>query len=95
MPTLAELAHDHTELNSDAIEHLTALVSEWGMLADLCFADMLLYVPVSEGKWLITAQVRAATGQTLYHTDYVDTWASESEKLLLDQCLSSGQIAQG
>ena len=95
MPTLAELAHDHTELNSDAIEHLTALVSEWGMLADFCFADMLLYVPVSEGKWLITAQVRAATGQTLYHTDYVDTWASESEKILLDQCFSSGQIAQG
>ena len=95
MPTLAELAHDHTELNSDAIEHLTALVSEWGMLADFCFADMLLYVPVSEGKWLITAQVRAATGQTLYHSDYVDTWASESEKILLDQCLSSGQIAQG
>lgn len=95
MPTLAELAHDHTELNSDAIEHLTALVSEWGMLADFCFADMLLYVPVSQGKWLITAQVRAATGQTLYHSDYVDTWASESEKILLDQCLSSGQIAQG
>ena len=57
MPTLAELAHDHTELNSDAIEHLTALVSEWGMLADFCFADMLLYVPVSDGKWLITAKV--------------------------------------
>ena len=95
MPTLAELAHDHTELNSDAIEHLTALVSEWGMLADFCFADMLLYVPVSEGKWLITAQVRAATGQTLYHSDYVDTWASESEKILLDQCLASGQTAQG
>jgi two-component sensor histidine kinase len=95
MPTLAEIAHDQTELNVDAIGHLTALVSEWGMLADLCFADMLLYVPNSANEWLIVAQVRAATGQTLYHSDYVNTLASESERLLLDQCFTSGNIAKG
>ena len=95
MATLGDLARQNTLLEKEDIIHLQNLISEWGMLADFCFADMLLYVPVSDGKWLITAQVRAATGQTLYHADYVDTWASESEKLLLDQCLSSGQIAQG
>ena len=95
MPTLAELAHEHTKLDTDAVNHLGALVSEWGMLADFCFADMLLYLPVSGDEWIIAAQVRAATGQTLYHQDYVNTWASESEKVLLKRCLTDGEISQG
>lgn len=95
MPTLAELAYEHTDLESDAVNHLGALVSEWGMLADFCFADMLLYLPIDEDSWLIAAQVRAATGQTLYHQDYVNTWASDSEKVLLARCYSSGEISQG
>ena len=60
MPTLAELAHEHTELETDAVNHLGTLVSEWGMLADFCFADLLLYLPSGDGKWIVGAHVRAA-----------------------------------
>ena len=95
MPTLIELAHEHTELEHGAVEHLAALVSEWGMLADFCFADMLLYIPVDIDRWLICAQVRAATGQTLYHSDYVNTWASDTERILLDQCVKTNGAVQG
>ena len=95
MPTLIELAHEHTDLEQGAVEHLAALVSEWGMLADFCFADMLLYLPVDKERWLISAQVRAATGQTLYHSDYVDTWASDTERILLDKCIKSDGTVQG
>jgi len=95
MPTLIELAHEHTELEQGAVEHLAALVSEWGMLADFCFADMLLYMPVDQERWLISAQVRAATGQTLYHSDYVNTWASDTERILLDKCIKSDGAVQG
>ena len=95
MPTLIELAHEHTELEHGAVEHLAALVSEWGMLADFCFADMLLYIPVDKDRWLICAQVRAATGQTLYHSDYVNTWASDTERILLDQCVKTNGAVQG
>ena len=89
MPTLVEIAHEHTDFDSETVGHLGSLVNEWGMLADFSFADMLLYLPVGKDRWLISAQVRAATGQTLYHTDYVNTWASESEKLLLDRAFRS------
>ncbi len=95
MPTLIELAHEYTELEQGAVEHLAALVSEWGMLADFCFADMLLYMPVDQERWLISAQVRAATGQTLYHSDYVNTWASDTERILLDKCIKSDGAVQG
>ena len=95
MPTLIELAHEHTDLEQGAVEHLAALVSEWGMLADFCFADMLLYIPVDKERWLISGQVRAATGQTLYHSDYVNTWASDTERILLDKCIKSDATVQG
>lgn len=95
MPRLIELAHEHTDLEQGAVEHLAALVSEWGMLADFCFADMLLYIPIGKERWLISAQVRAATGQTLYNSDYVNTWASDTERILLDKCIKSNGTVQG
>ncbi|MFA5774255.1 MAG: histidine kinase N-terminal domain-containing protein [Ilumatobacteraceae bacterium] len=95
MPTLVEIAHEHTDFDSDTVGHLGSLVNEWGMLADFSFADMLLYLPVGKDRWLISAQVRAATGQTLYQSDYVDTWASETEKLLLDRAFQSGELVTG
>ena len=95
MPTLVEIATEHTTLDDSSIDHLSTLVSEWGMLADFSFADMLLYLRDSAGKWMTSAQVRAATGQTLYQADYVNSWASESECMVLDRCLAEGEIVTG
>ena len=43
MATLAELARAHTELDDADIGHLQDLVSIWGLLSDLSFADLLLF----------------------------------------------------
>ncbi|MFM8001088.1 MAG: histidine kinase N-terminal domain-containing protein, partial [Actinomycetota bacterium] len=69
MPTLAEIAHEHSETDEASLAHLNSLLAEWGMLADFCFADMLLYLPARDSQFIVAAQVRAATGQTLYDTD--------------------------
>ena len=44
MPTLSELAQSHTELDSDDVEWLQLLMADWQILADLSFADLLLWV---------------------------------------------------
>ena len=95
MATLAELTRQHTSLSRDETAHLQHLVSEWGMLADLCFADLLLYVPAGEGRWIVTAHVRPATGQTVYLSDWVGAWASETELPLLAAATSTGQVHEG
>ena len=43
MATLVELARQRTALSRDQINHLQRLIGDWGMLADLCFSDLLLY----------------------------------------------------
>ena len=95
MATLGDLARQNTLLEKEDIVHLQNLISEWGMLADFCFADLLLYLPTSDGKWIIGAHVRAATGQTLYIADRVATWAAQDEELLLAQAFSTGEWSEG
>lgn len=94
MASLAELARTHTELDAEDVAHLQRLISEWGMLADLCFADLLLYAQSPDDSWIVLSQVRPATAQTLYLADWVGARANDSEDLVLDQVLASGIEAE-
>ena len=44
-----ELLAQHGVTGSDA-DHLHRLVGDWQLLADLSFADLLLFVPVAPGR---------------------------------------------
>jgi two-component system, sensor histidine kinase PdtaS len=44
--TLSELLAEHTRLGTEAVEHLQRVVAEWQLLADMSFADFLLWVPL-------------------------------------------------
>jgi two-component system, sensor histidine kinase PdtaS len=59
-------------LTDDAIEHLHSLMAGWQLIADLAFADLLLFLPVdgSEG-FRIVGQLRPYTARTLYPVDLV------------------------
>src|SRR5579875_56426 len=75
MATLAELARDHCKLSAPAVAHLQRLVRSWDVLADLCFADLLLFAPMTapgmEDAFLVLGQVRPTGAQTLHLDDLV------------------------
>ena len=91
MATLADLVRQHTTLERDDLDHLQRLVGEWGMLADFCFADLLLYTATRDGRFVVLAQVRPVTGPTLYTADWVGSTADQQERVLLEQGFSSGE----
>src|SRR5947207_5247846 len=98
MATLAELARSHTRLTTDDATHLQRLAAAWGMLADLCFADLLLLAPLSgeEGhRFVVLAQVRPTTDQTLYRDDMVGTIVDEVERPLIARVWRIGEIGVG
>ena len=95
MPTLVEIANEHSNLDESSLEHLNSLLSEWGMLADFCFADMLLYLPTQDSQFIVAAQVRAATGQTLYDTDLVGVVADPNERVMIDDAYRSEKVTTG
>ena len=45
MPTLSDLVRQQTDLDQQDLEWLHSLVSDWQLLADLSFADLVLWVP--------------------------------------------------
>jgi len=93
MATLADVARQHTSLQAEQVEHLTQLVAEWGFLADLSFADLLLYVPGTDGTWVVLAQVRPATSRTIYVEDYVGQTAGAAGPLL-EQVVQTGDLCE-
>ena len=89
--TLSNLLAAHTSLSGAAVAHLQRLVAEWQLLADLSFADFLLWVPVDgDGarRFLCVAQSRPTTTATAHPEDMVGTTASASQYPQLERALS-------
>ncbi|MBA3803348.1 MAG: PAS domain-containing sensor histidine kinase [Acidimicrobiia bacterium] len=95
MALLNDLAREHTDLHRDEVAHLHKLFSEWAVLADFCFADLILYVATRDDNWLIVGQVRPSTSQTIYRSDWVGSWANDSERAVLSDAARRGAITEG
>ncbi|MCU1490126.1 MAG: Signal transduction histidine kinase, partial [Acidimicrobiaceae bacterium] len=48
MTSPIDLAREYTGLDLGARQHLERLMGAWSLLADLSFADLLLYVPLDQ-----------------------------------------------
>lgn len=67
-----DLVRQHTALGDSDLEWLHLLVSEWQLLSDLSFADLVLWVPTRDGtRYVSVAQMRPNTGPTSYQDDMV------------------------
>jgi two-component system, sensor histidine kinase PdtaS len=85
VPTLNDLARSRTSLGDADLEWLHVLVSDWQLLADLSFADLILWAPARDGGgWLAVAQMRPTTGPTSLQDDVVGTIAAPEDQRLLD-----------
>ncbi|MDQ1713689.1 MAG: two-component system, sensor histidine kinase PdtaS [Frankiaceae bacterium] len=93
MSTLRTLAERRTDLSEAEVDHLHAVVAEWALLADLSFADLLLFVRDGE-EFVTVAQLRPSTGQTIYHDDMVGTVVAAGERFLADRAWREGRICR-
>src|SRR3712207_3911245 len=97
MAAIAELARS-AGIEGPSLAHLQRLVASWDLLADLSFADLLLFVPVSstaDGRFLVLDQVRPTTSQTLYREDQVGRMIGEHEHPVVMRAWALGQIIDG
>ena len=68
-----------TSLSAPDLEWLHSLVSDWQLLADLSFADLILWVPLRapagalSSGWVAVAQMRPTTCPRSYPDDLVGT----------------------
>src|SRR6201996_8184177 len=87
--TLSALGRDLTSLSAPELEWLHSLVSDWQLLADLSFADLILWVPrhapedAHSSGWVAVAQMRPTTGPTSFPDDVVGTQVVAGERPVL------------
>jgi two-component system, sensor histidine kinase PdtaS len=91
MTALVRLARTRTDLSDAELDHLSALVAEWSLIADLAMSDLVLWLPTwNEGGFLAVAHVRPATGPTTIPQDVVGTFLGKGRSHLLDHVATSG-----
>jgi two-component sensor histidine kinase len=105
--TLSNLLAAHTALTGAAVAHLQRVVAEWQLLADLSFADFLLWVPVwdtqrsgagpstghdRDRRFLCVAQSRPTTTATAHPEDMVGATASASQVPQLERALQDAAM---
>jgi len=102
--TLSELLADHSRLTGEAVEHLQRVVAEWQLLADMSFADFLLWVPLAADeadptddglrKFLCVAQARPTTAPTAHAEDMVAAQVTSAENPQLRRAVVEGRICR-
>jgi two-component sensor histidine kinase len=82
-------------LDRDDSDVLHRLVGDWQLLADLSFADLVLFVPDRNGEWFtVVAQMRPTTGPTSYQDDLVGSVVSAADRPQLRAALADGRIVR-
>ncbi|EOM75350.1 ATPase [Rhodococcus rhodnii] len=99
MSTLSDLLAEYTDFPGEAVDHLQRVVGEWQLLADLSFADVLLWVPAADDahghdRILCVAQVRPTTASTAYPQDVVGTAATDVEHPQVRRAFLEGAVVR-
>ncbi|MBR21522.1 MAG: ATPase [Leifsonia sp.] len=71
MSTLSDLVHEHAASSEADIEWLHLLIADGQLIADLAFADIVLWVPTAEGSFVAVAHQRPSSSATLFYRDFV------------------------
>jgi two-component sensor histidine kinase len=91
------LARVRGRLSGGPKRHLAQLIAAWHILADFCFSDRLLFVPIDDDaeRFVVVGQVRPSTSQTLYRSDMIGREAGDDERPIVGRSFRLGEIIDG
>ncbi len=95
VPTLDDIARFQTSLSHGDVRWLHALVTDWQIIADLSFSDLVLWVPDAESKGMwAAAQIRPTTGPTTLLEDVAGTFLPGTSAPSLQEAFASGAVGE-
>jgi two-component sensor histidine kinase len=93
--SLTEVSRAHSALSTEDVEWLDLLLADWQIIADLSFADLVLWLPDREGNgFWAGAQMRPTTGPTALPDDVVGTWLKPGRRPLVDAAFERQRVAR-
>ncbi|WP_341925451.1 histidine kinase N-terminal domain-containing protein [Nocardioides psychrotolerans] len=95
MPSMIELVRSHTDLGEEDVAWLQLIMADWQIIADLSFADLVLWLPDQRGHgFWAAAQMRPTTGPTAYIDDIVGTFVPAGRRPMLDEAWAHGRLVR-
>lgn len=95
MASLADLVRSHTDLDDLDVAWLQQLQADWQIIADLSFADLVLWLPDRTGcGFWAAAQMRPTTGPTAYVDDVVGTFVASGQRAMVDKAWATGRLVR-
>lgn len=95
VPSLQELARAHSDLDDADVAWLHLLMADWQIIADLSFADLVLWLPDREGRGFWAAgQMRPTTGPTALTDDVLGTFIPSGRRRMLDEAHATGRLVR-
>ena len=92
MSTLSDLVIAQGRSEEADVEWLHLLVGDWQLLADLAFADIVLWVPSAAGGFVAVAHARPSSSATLFYRDFVGQDVRPEWKSQVTDAFESGHI---
>jgi two-component sensor histidine kinase len=90
--TLAEMLRQTTSLEDHESEWLHLLAGDWQLIADLSFADLVLWVRGDLEGWRAVAHVRPNTGPMVFYDDIVGSSSSRARAATLDEAARTQRV---
>jgi len=100
MPKLEEFLHDRSPLDSKQIRRIRELTADWQLLADLSFADLILWVPLRKdfktwpSGYVAVSHIRPTTAATVFTQDVIGQEIAWGSRPRIDQALSGAEIVR-
>jgi two-component sensor histidine kinase len=95
VPSLNEIARERTDLSDADLDWLHLLLADWQLLADLSFADLVLWLPLRDrGGFVAGGQMRPTTGPTVYHDDVVGIEIARGRRAQIDTAYDEERICR-
>jgi two-component sensor histidine kinase len=92
--TLSQLISDYGVPNKANIEWLTRLQSEWQLVADLLFADLVLWVPTKDGSFVAAGHARPSSAATVFYRDISGQPIRKEWLATVKQAFETAQIVE-
>ena len=96
MRSLMQLAEEasSTPLSEKDIDWLHLLLADWQVLADLAAADLVLWLPADDGRFIAAAHCRPATSTTVHVDDIIGLHLPAAREIELRRAIQTGQVVR-
>lgn len=94
MTDFAKIITDAPNLDASDREWLHHLVTDWQVVADLGYADLLLSIPVADGQFVYAGQCRPSTVLSVRPDDLVGHFADEKVRTLFIQAMGTRDVVR-